>query len=831
MSKNKQNTQAEVFGNRESTPTVASDTAKSVDVRVNSDAAKKRLGRDIYTSRSRAFEEMTANGITAVQEAEDEEYIDSEEGVLEIQAFPSRDGSQYCLRVIDNGIGMTEKVIREVFVEFGVTTFGSDETKMGSFGMGVASYPNLVGFDDGVIYVETHSRKTGEAVSGRYTIDDFVYETGTDNLQFLSEDEYGTVLDMWLLDEIGLRDIKSWVEGLTEENPIPILFRYQTPNGQTQKEEYDVTPINERIDSTEATIRFENELVEVVAGQSVPDKTVILHKEIDWDSRFSSGPKVPFKDNIYVRFKTESVQECEGEQKLILSDKEYEAKNQSVKSKYKPKSKIQDDMPLTPRVVGNREQLADEYGCGAWIARNLRDTLISEFKSILSGMKSVSDYVYLSGREEELLDICLRNVAFSRSHKYKNPFKYDMGFGTTKSSVKSFFEGKYGIILSDEKAELFSAMFGMDFVGPHSETLGFEVEKKRQVYDTDVYIGCSIDNKKRRVVKDHDSNTIVLKVNSAKCYTKYQQAFGWKLLKNIKKSRLDEFDISEEVRKLFETQTKDASETVTGVTVPDENLTIHYGRRQRQKKKGTVKYVYNQYHNGGSVYKNNKLVLFTPDSSYNLSDCYEYIEGRSFGIANASVEAAEALTELEGVWEIDDIVTHHSTVTVPTTNGAIELGDVISDDSVSCIVTQNEQYTQLEAVTQNEAKLAQRIQETLDNHNELASAEGAETIAFFPVETLVSNKFVFLGNEETTIYTTSDATLHSVPISQPSYSRNHSIQMDEKTLLMAVGLSDYAKTPVYPEILNCVHNYTDLVQMCRYHQQVLSQGFTDHRNL
>lgn len=831
MSKNKQNTQAEVFGSRDSTPTVESDSAKSVDVRVNSDAAKKRLGRDIYTSRSRAFEEMTANGITAIEEAEDDGHIESEEGVLEIQAFPSRDGSQYCLRVIDNGIGMTEEVIREVFVEFGVTTVGSDETKMGKFGMGVASYPNLVGFDDGVIYVETHSRETGEAISGRYTIDDFVYETGTENLQFLGEDEYGTVLDMWLLDEIALHDIKSWVEGLNEENPVPILFRYQTPDGRTEKEEYEVTPISERIDSSEATIRFENELVEVVAGETVPDKTVLLHKEIDWESRFSSGPSVPFKSNIYVRFKTESVQECEGEQKLVLSDTEYEAKNPSVKNKYKPKSDVREDMPLTPRVVGNREQLSDEYGCGEWIARNLRSTLISEFETILNNIETVSDYSLLSGREERLLDICLRNVAFDRSYKYQNPRKYEVDLGSTKSSVKSYFESEYGIIISDEKAVLLSAMFGMDFVSSYSETLGFEVERKRQMYNTDVYIGCSIDNKKRKVVRDHDSNTIVLKVDSAGCYTKYQQAFEWKLLKNIKKSRLDEFDISEETRKLFKTQTKDASETVTGVTVPDENLTLHYGRRQRQKKKGTVKYVYNQYHNGGSVYKNNKLVLFTPESTYNLSDCYEYIEGQSFGIANASVDAADALTELEGVWEIDEIVTHHSTVSVPTTNGEFELGNVVTNDDIFCLVTQNEQYQQLLAVTQNETQLAQRVRDTLDNHNELASAEDASTIAFFPVETLVENKFVFLGNEQENVYTTADATLHGVPISQPSYSRDYSVRMDEKTLLMAVGLSEYANVPVYSEILNCVHKYTDLVQMCRYHQQVLGNGFTDHTEL
>lgn len=831
MNENNPNTtesieEPEVFGGRAVNPSATSDSSKRVEVRVNSDAAKRRLGRDIYTTRQRAFEEMTGNSFTGMETAVEDGYLDPEEALLHIQAFPSK-GDQYCLRVIDNGIGMTEKVVRDVFCEFGITTHGSDSGKMGQFGMGVASYPNLVGFDDGMLYIETHSRRNEDAIAGRFTIDDFVYETGTDELQLLGDTEYGTAVEAWLVESISLQDITEWVEELAEENPLPILFQYEYRNGRQEKEEYDVVPISERLSNTTPHLYFENEVVEVACGLGVPSKTVLLHKEIDWDNRFS-GQTTPFRKNVYVRFKTESVQEVEGDQKMVVSESQYDAKSERVKSKYKKSSEVAEDMALTPRVVGNREKLVDNNGCSEWIVEKLRETLSQRLQSIVESIDTVSDYLSLRTSDKKLFDMAIRGrVAGVRKYKYKNYERGDVSIGTNQSRVQSYFGSNYGVEVSNETAHLFAAMFSDDFV--KEGTLGYEVERARQAYRTDVYIGCSIDSKKKSVVMDHDEHTIVKQVGSASAYEKYQEAFGWKLLKNITKDRLSEFDISDETRRKWNNTAQTASETKTGVEVPNESLTIHYGRKQNKKKKASAKYVYNKYYDGDSLYHNQDLVLFTPDSSYNLSDFYEYIEGNQYGMANASTKVADVLSSLDSVFTIDTLIEQSQSYSVPTTTGYQSLGAVLQADECLPIILSNSEYETLRAITQDEIDMVERLYTVIDRTDSiLAQFEGEfNSIGVLKAEAIVEQKFAIAGGMFKLVSTRAARSdgVNNLPVNI-GYSYKRRLDLDSRELAYSVGLCEYADTEAYDMLQSTAQDANGYVRIIKYLQTQFEAGQT-----
>lgn len=799
------------FGDSSTDP-IDSDDFKFEKTKVDEDSAKERLGRDIYTDETQAFEELYSNSVTALYEASERGYIDIDEAIIRFDIDIDEDGN-VMLRAWDNGIGMDEETVRDVFLNFGITTGGSKEDVVAQFGMGVASYPNLVGFHDGRIYMETNARYSDDAVYGYYTIDGLSYKTGTDELRLLGEETYGTAFELWLREDISLSDVKSWIKRVSGYNEIPIQVSY--PNGN--EEVISPSTVYDKFDTSESIfIEYEDEEIgRFVAGMNVPEDTVLIHREVKFNLGKNSSDTPPFKDNVFMRLYTESEKVCAGEHKgkLVVDDLKYEQQSGSLKEKYVPKSKVPENVPVTPRVVGNREKLADDTGFGDWVVNKLRQEYYSRVEELLDDINSASDYFHLSSDDRRFLKFVLSDNAFSYSYRY-NRFGQKMKDKYTPESTRSILNSKHTseeYDVDENTAKILSAMFDtndiMETYNTDMDEIGYKLEYARRSLNTTVYMGVSINSKKKRVVIDDDPNAIVVQVRNADCYDRYETAFGWEKLKQVKKGTLDEYDISEETKNLFKNKTKGVSDSDDdSLVAPAEELTVHYGRRHIQKKKMTAQFIENSLNEGKPNEIHSLPIIAFPDNgSKNISDFYNFAR-RSAGLFKCTNETWSALQEYEQVKHIESVLSEHRSITAMTNEGEDSVLTALVEENYYVLLIPDSHYQKYVDMfgAQEAAKRFKRVMaDGSFGRNRRSRPSSSSTIMLLPESKLKDNHFILHGITPTKFYTLGDASVSTDLIDSMSDWSWDGYDEIKAHLLLA----EWTHTEMYEEIVNNILNF------------------------
>lgn len=816
--------QPESFGTAQNEP-MDSDEFTYEKTKVDEDSAKERLGRDIYTDETQAFEEMHSNGVTAIHEASDRGFIDFEEGVFEIELMRDEDDN-VCMRVRDNGIGMNEDIVRDVFLNFGITTGAQNENVVAQFGMGVASYPNLVGFHDGKLYMETNPRYDDEALYGYYSIDGLEYKVDTNGLRILSEEEYGTAYEMWLRDDISVTDVKSWVERVSDYNDVPIELTYE--NGDSER--IEPSTVYDKFDTDNSLyVEYEDEEIgKFVAGMNVPDDNVLIHRAIKFSLDTNNG-KPPFKSNVFIRLYTESEKVCEGEHKgmLVMDDSKYAALDEEMKDRHIPRSEVSDDVAVTPRVVGNREKLSAESRFSEWIVENLSNAYYNRVETLLDAIHSDDDFYNLGRKDGNFVQLALSNNVFGYSYKYQN-FSRRMDDKYQPSHVEHVMDKNTSedYDVDEDTATILSALFDTDAIMEvdgigSASNIGWKIEKVRRSSDTTVYMGVSINDKKKRVARDDDHNSIIVRVDNAGVYDRYETVFGWNKLKEIKKSTLDQYDISEDTKNLFTNKTKSVSGSSAS---PAETLTVHYGRRKHSKKKMTASFIKESLENDNPDELYGTPVVAFPDSaSRYLSDYYAFA-GRSSGLFNCSNSTWESLEQFDEVKHIEGILQEHKSITEISTEGEeTEVQMALEHNDYYVIISPEKELEEYRNIF-GEQELCNRFKEILSNKKLgrsrfLDDNMWKKEVMVISENKLQDNHFIFDGLSTSNVFTIDGATIAGSFSSPTRLTRSDTIEIVAHLMLV-----DWVDEDVYEEVTSTITYYNDPRAMLANVRTALENG-------
>lgn len=799
----------ESFGEIKEEP-MDSDEFKYEKTKVDENSAKERLGRDIYTDETQAFEEMHSNGVTAIHEAADRGFIDIDEGVIEIELMKNEDGN-VCMRLRDNGIGMNEETVRNVFLDFGVTTGAQKEDVVAQFGMGVASYSNLVGFHDGKIYMETNPRYEEEALYGYYSIDGLQYNVDETELRLLSEDEYGTAYEMWLREDISSSDVRSWIERVSNYNDVRIKIDYQDGHSETIEPSTVYDKFNQ-----EDSLFVEHEDMEIgkfVAGHNVPSDTVLIHRDIEFN--LDSDNRPPFKDNVFIRLYTESEKVCEGEHKgkLVIDDSKYQQLDEEMKERHIPRSEVSDQTAVTPRVVGNREKLSSDGEFSRWVVEKLREAYYNRAKNCLEQINSADDFYSMNRKSQNFVELVMSKNIFSYSYKYNN-FSDRMEDKYTENNTEGILE-KFtpeDYTVNSNTVRILSALFDTsaikDSIGlsDNRPEIGWSIEQDRRNGNTTVYMGVSINDKKKRVVREDDPNSIIIRVDNAGVYDRYEEVFGWDKLKTVKKSNLDEYNISQETKNLFKSKTK----SVDGDTnTTAETLTIHYGRRKHKKKKMTASYVKESLENDnpGDLY-GTPIVAFPESTSHNISNYYGFAKKNS-GLFNCTTETWESLKQFDEVKHIEEIIKEHkSTTEVSTESENTNVEKALRSKNYIVVVTKPEYLNQYRDIF-GDTELCKRFKAVLAN-GKLGSRKinvkkvPSREVMLITKTKLQDNHFLFKNLSYDGLYHINKAQVRGEFGEATKLSRKN-----QHKIIARLMLIEWVDEKVYDEITQTISSYSD----------------------
>lgn len=672
------------------------DGLEFVETKLDDSSIKRRIGRDIYTDLSAAFKEMLSNGFSGITEAIQQGFITETEGKITINVESQKDTDQLLFEFIDNGIGMPESVVDDEFVVFGKSLNGTNNETIGTFGMGVSAYPQLVGFEKGKIYIETKFRETSELTNGWYTIDG-VYKHENPTPEIFSETEYGTGYRAWLKEDISITDVKNWVDEYCQHNPYQVEL---TINGNTNT--YAPQDIKEGHNST-VQFEIEHDLFELVAGSNIDSETVVIHQTM---SETLKPSNTKFKNNIAIKLLTEKPTVCTGEHKgkIVVEDERYEMFDESKQENYVRSSEIDESVPITPEMVGNRESLKISDTFEEYIGVLISNETEKKLKEICSIIEE-GDYLSLTNAQKRLLDIAItRNTNMKYTESRLNLPR--SSHPPLKKRINNHTPEDYEP--SEDLLQILHALYDCDVIKNKPRTnKSYSTIRGKDIYNThqdNVYIGCSANEKKINAIREHSFENVFVRVESASCYNRYQEAFGWKLLKNVKKDVVKNMNVSMETKKEFGLHggTKNSS-SGTGSHV------IHFGRKQRNKKRVNTSELTNQFERK----VNEALVVFLPDSSENLSDYYDYASD-DYGLVNLSTSEYEHIKDNPNVYTIDEIITQHSTKEYTLNTGeSVSARRALTDNNIGvCIISDS-----LLPINLPREKIADRILALINERN------------------------------------------------------------------------------------------------------------------
>lgn len=764
--------------------------------KLDESSIKKKIGHDIYTDVTQAFDEMVSNAFSGIWEAVGEEYITADEGHVEISVQSDSDSNQVLFTFRDNGIGMPQEVVRNVFLSFGKTLNGKNDSTVGRFGLGVASYPNLVGFEDGRLWLETVSRETGEKTVGWYTIDGlYEYTENVPDLKVMDEGEYGTAYKAWLKEDISMQDVIHWTERVSDYNSIPITL---TVNGS--EKHFGTETVYDKFDSHKHLfIEYEEEgIFKAVAGHDVPDDCVIIHRKMDFDL----GSDIPFRDNVFLKLYTEEQKVCAGPHKgkIVVSPNRYQSLTESERNnKYITKDQLSENTPVTPRIVGNRESLDDSNGFKEYVSEKLMQMHCERVESILASLEENCEFFELPHQDQSYLKLALSNTIDDRKYRYN---KYTGKIDDEFSQIS-----RVGSILGDQTTEGYEipenvekylyALFDSTEIQStplistrrHSRKTirPIEIIEKCRGYNNTIYMGCSRDQKKYDAVTDHNQNNVFVKVNSASVYELYEEVLGWKKLKDVKKSYVEEhLTVSDETKKKFGIGKFDKKSSSKKDTV------IHFGRKQRNKKRYHLSELARDGAINSKIY-GDTLIVFPQSTDKQISNFYAYANREMGLLTLTDSEYQEYLQGVDEVYTIDEIIDEHESTEVQTLHSTRELGNVLQDKT--CLVVQSTESFYDRLLNVDRTELADRlltvVRETQITSSRELTPDKYTDIAVLPDGFILSHQFALANCTNSIVYTINSA------VPAPVQEETLVAKRNTERLQVALILAPWANTEIY----------------------------------
>lgn len=515
---------------------------------IETEAVFKRLARDIYQDDSAGVREPLTNSVTAVLQAIEHDYIEEDEGVVEITV--KEDSGGISLTIRDNGVGMTMKRINEIVSVIGASEARDQGQLAGQFGMGFLAVFRLVGIDGG-FEMYTNPRYSNDGpISGIWKSGGFTRDTNNRLPYKMADDEYGTVFQFMVKQDIDRDSIRDWVSTYCEWARVPVIYEEYVDSSLQFEENYG--GFNKKISDTyeeDVFFEYEDEYVYASTSSDSTGQTILLDVPC---SRNTSGQVSTILGSVDVRLKDENGVVVDGpnEGLMVVSDDEYQNMSQERRTDYIPQSNLWDEDIQMPKPTGTRSTLEQNRDFWDWLEQKLEEKINEKLDSLPNNQLTLDDILSLSKTKYKLLFLSLLDsMRFGRKN-YNS---------SGQMKVKKWFKRALGTTIDDTLASQIVMLASKTRYAPRGSgsissrsDLDYR-EPAMAVYDAyqnngRIFMGCRLSKEKAEVVWEDSEHNYVFKLDSTDMYSDYEELLGWELLKDVSDDNIDEFDVSQETK-------------------------------------------------------------------------------------------------------------------------------------------------------------------------------------------------------------------------------------------------------------------------------------------
>jgi len=631
--------------------------------------AVKHMSVNKYESVASMIREYVANMAATCLDA-DEQLGDSYTPTIHIAYYPDSE----TLIMEDNGMGMSDAEISNIGVQLGVSTNRYTKDRGGKYGIGLLS--GLVGVGlDGAFYMHSRSRRTDEYVRGYWCSTGFKAEESLPDK--LEDGQYGTRFEFPLTDpEV---DIAGAVAEIGRWSRVPVLYSEHASDGSLiVDDEYggrSETPfVDGPVDEDAAVVVEKEGVFRAVHDLGADDECVLLDVPIERNfdtSLLNDGDdklrlRLPYRDSFDVVFHSEDEEIVAGPHEGLtrVSDGEYAKIPEEHRDGYLPASECAPADVWTPSPAGDRDRFEENPRFWRWLAKQF----IATFERDLSeSVAAIADADRVIDAPQSAVDHVVSYVEAQ-------------SFGTTEWSsmtIRGHLD-TFDLTLPEGHASALAALSQtVDKCARDGDPWKRSNRGEVRIYqlltdlpdDAEVWASARPSEKKARAVWDDHPGNVVVCVGGNRLETVLEQ-FGWNKLSDIDRDRLDDFDLSEETRELWE-RDYNYSNPNAGKEAPNRTLSLHRAQLTDDNDRGykdqtckeSARYLRAYFEARECGYTPDRgildrqidlLILFPSNSDESITEYVGALGHGNVRLATCAVKTYEYLSDLEQVTRIEE---------------------------------------------------------------------------------------------------------------------------------------------------------------------------------
>lgn len=660
-----------------------------IRTKVQDDKMIKRNSVDNYKNDSAGVRETLANGVAAIMEAEDEDLLEFGNGQVFIRL--EREDGNWKLTIRDNGIGMDRDRL-EILSNMGDSTSGVHEKRIGKYGIGFYAIFCLVELSGGII-LATRSRKTGESYLCRWKLNGAKILSKGDIPQF-DEDEYGTSIELYLKDDLSEHQVDEWIREHSFAARREVVYEKEDRTGEISTQVYPDIEITSEYNSTNGAFSIDNEWFSAITSPQAEEKRLLLDISVSPDYGFDLPWPVAIRfhteENTIVATDNHSVLDDDIPDdsiigKNVLPSDQYDMVRDEMKEGYIPKRDLSDGDVYTPASAGTRDSLSDVNQFMSWLESEFKDRFQNTIDPILN------QEIPNGCSEQELVFLyeIIGDCKSSRSVRtvLDNLTSKNLWNSSITDALGNLVE--FNIRVEDSTFRNLTEDLETSYNYGSQKFSAMGLHEFAEENNAEILMGVNINEDKAKVARDYYENAIFVKLTESDEYDLYEP-LGWSKLKKITKTRLDDFDISEEKKDEYEdilTSNDDDDSDKTPIT--EEDITVRFGVGRRGNLRtlsiGEMRKKLKQGNKLGR-YTPQKVILFPESEDEYVSDYYD-LGGPRTCVAKCSEKALQYLEEFSEVYTYSEYFEEALETSVTTNHGYIQGEELLERDFNHIVAT------------------------------------------------------------------------------------------------------------------------------------------------
>lgn len=590
-------------------------------------AVFRRLADDIYESPEAGIREPLTNAITTVRRI----FGGGDEGVIKITV---QDGDQVMMRLRDNGEGITKSVLEKVLTVIGRSNARDDGKLSGQYGMGFLASYKLVGLDGGFLMC-TNPRDTDQGpYSGLFKPGTYEPDNNNSLPQLLDEDEYGTVFEYYVRDDVSVSDIRKWVEEHAKWSPVPVIYKELDEDGEeVYNEDYHASTLTDAYGEM-PSLHVDNKYYEAATSPDAESDIVLISSPVSMSGTRALRSNLPWSVDLRLKYENGVIFKGPNEGKVPTNDAHYEGLSDQRKKKYIKEEDIKSDDMQLPEPTGTRERMRRHRS----FLNHVNSQLTEKYLNVVEDTLDTFDPQTMSMRDLDSMGRHVMLRIFSNFDKESKDY--------TKDEIERRLSKTYNYSSPDDDLLEFIKTMTSSIVMV-SENKGYDNQYPRkpayQLSEDEerVFMCVSQNSWKLEAASRADEPTYVVKLDNADEYDSFEEHLGWSKLKEIKKSNAtDILELTKEQLKEITTTSSEKSQDIS-----DRSLTVHYSGGGRTTTSRSASRLIELFSNGNQSKRlGDVLILFSRTGDANISDNYELANMRC-SLACCGKKMAEHLTD------------------------------------------------------------------------------------------------------------------------------------------------------------------------------------------